>query len=97
MSDWDHQSWNDEDGDHESWDDDSGWDNGTPDDDEADVIPCPNCGTEVYEEADMCPVCGEFIIAGRSPWQGRSPLFVVVGLLGIAAVILVLLGFFAAF
>lgn len=79
------------------WDDDSWDDDNSFDDGEADVIPCPNCGTDVYEESDMCPVCGEFIIPNHSPWQGRSPLFVAIGMLGIAAVILALLGFFAAF
>ena len=38
----------------------------------ADLVPCPYCGKAVYEEADVCPHCGSFIVAERvtskRPW-----------------------------
>ena len=32
----------------------------------ADTIPCSNCGTEVYEDSDHCPVCGEYLIGNST-------------------------------
>jgi hypothetical protein len=62
------------------------------DDDLADVIPCPHCGTEVHELADCCPVCGEFIL-DESHLLDRKPVwYLVLGMAGIIAVILVLTG-----
>ncbi len=42
-------------------------------DDESETIPCPACGTEVYEDSPQCPVCGEYIFGSTSsthrwPW-----------------------------
>lgn len=38
------------------------------DDDESDTIPCPECGTPVYEQADYCPACGTAIVPdGQRP------------------------------
>ena len=31
---------------------------------------CPHCGEEVWEEADQCPECGEWITAPRSDPAG---------------------------
>ena len=62
------------------------------DDDLAETIPCPQCGAEVYEEAPQCPGCGHYITPDTSPWQGRSVLWIVLGLAGLVAVILVLIG-----
>lgn len=33
--------------------------------DESFLLPCPECGAEVYEDADRCPKCGNYIIPGR--------------------------------
>jgi hypothetical protein len=65
----------------EEWDDD---------DDYADVINCPNCGSEVHELADCCPKCGEFILDESQPLQGKPMWFFILGGAGIIAVILVL-------
>lgn len=64
------------------------------DDDSTSVIPCPNCRADVYEEAVSCPHCGEYIIhdGHNSPLAGRPVWFVLLGLCGIIAVILVLSG-----
>lgn len=67
-----------------------------PDDDsdEPDVITCPSCGAEVYEDAEQCPSCGEWITRSTHPLSGRAVWFVALGLAGIVATIaaLALLG-----
>ncbi len=72
------------------WDDDpDDW----PEDDDSgsDTVVCPNCGADVYEDAEQCPRCGEWITDSTHPLAGRSRWFVWAGLLGIAAVILTLI------
>ena len=59
------------------------------DDDEQTVV-CPECGADVYEDADQCPACGMFLIHDTRVWSGRSTWWIVLGLLGIIAVILAL-------
>jgi hypothetical protein len=68
------------------------WPDGDPD--ESDVVTCPNCGAEVYEDAEQCPACGEWITRSTHPLSGRSWWFVALGLVGVAATIasLALLG-----
>ena len=62
-----------------------------PYDDEADDVdlrPCPECGSEIYEESVACPECGELIDwsrARRSQFDGRPMWYVVLGIIGIAA------------
>lgn len=64
-----------------------------PDDDESLTQPCPACGADVYEDAEQCPVCGEYITWRTGDiWAGRSIGWIVLGLLGILATILVLSG-----
>jgi endogenous inhibitor of DNA gyrase (YacG/DUF329 family) len=29
------------------------------------TVPCPSCGRDVYEDADRCPSCGDYIVPGR--------------------------------
>jgi predicted RNA-binding Zn-ribbon protein involved in translation (DUF1610 family) len=75
--------------------DDSDIDDG-PDDadiddgDDSETVPCPECGEEVYEDADRCPECGANIIpsASRGALSGRPWWWVALGVLGIGAMIL---------
>ena len=60
------------------------------DDDQTDTIPCPECGAEVYEDADQCPACGHYIVHDTRAWSGRSLWWVALAVLGIGAVILAL-------
>ena len=64
------------------WDDDS--------DDETETMPCSHCGAEIYEDAEQCPVCGEYVSFSTSVWHGKSLPWVLIGLAGIIAVILTL-------
>jgi hypothetical protein len=59
----------------ESWDEDGGpgsADRDLTDDESTDTVRCPSCGAEVYEDADKCLACGQWIIrAGASPARPR--------------------------
>jgi len=62
----------------------------TLDEDRDHTAPCPNCGAEIYDDAVQCPVCGEYLTNDTSPWSGRPLWWVLLGLAGIVAVIVVL-------
>ena len=64
-----------------------------PDQDEENlVVPCPNCGVQVYEDAEQCPACGEFIVHSTSAWSDKPAWWTLMGIAGIIAVILILSG-----
>lgn len=78
------------------WDDD--WDSGGSDEDgwdhgddlaESETIPCPACGADVYEDAEQCPACGEYITRDTRAWSGKPAWWILLGLAGIIAVIVV--------
>ncbi|MEM9166733.1 MAG: zinc-ribbon domain-containing protein [Planctomycetota bacterium] len=48
---------------------------------------CPSCGAEVYDDATVCPICGELLTA--EPGSGPSKLTIAVVGLVIAAFVLV--------
>lgn len=48
---------------------------------------CPQCGADVYEDVEQCPLCGAWITADTSAWSGRSSWWVILGLLGIVALL----------
>jgi len=61
------------------------------DDDLNETIPCPECRAEVYEDAEQCPHCGHYITSETNVWSGRPAWWIVLGILGVAALILALL------
>ena len=84
MNDWDAAD--------EGWSDDENFDDYPDDsDDSVETVICNACGSEVYEEATMCPHCGEFLTVSTSGWNGRPGWWSAIGFIGIIAVILVLL------
>jgi hypothetical protein len=73
---------------------DDDWDN--PELDEADdgtteLVACPACGEEIYEEAEQCPHCGSYVVHSTSAFAGRPMWFCVLGFLGVVATVLYLL------
>lgn len=60
------------------------------DDDIGELVTCPHCGCDVYEEAEQCPHCGDYIVHRSSSWAGRPVWWIVVGLLGILATLIAL-------
>jgi hypothetical protein len=57
------------------------------DDDQAELVECPRCGVDIYEDAEQCPLCGEWITHDTSAWSGRPWWWVVLGVCGIATLI----------
>ncbi|QDU18232.1 zinc-ribbon domain-containing protein [Urbifossiella limnaea] len=78
----------DEDDDDEYGDDgDDGGDDDDGDDD-AETVPCPHCGADVYEDAEQCPRCGKYLSAeDAAPSRPRGWVAVVMVLALVAAVI----------
>ncbi len=56
------------------------------DDDGDDTVPCPHCRTPVYEDAELCPHCGNYLSREDAP--GRPLVWLVVGVLACLAVVL---------
>ena len=56
------------------------------DDDELETVPCPYCGKPVYEEAERCPACENYLSREDAPLR-FSPWFAlgVLVCLGIVA------------
>lgn len=83
------ESWGDE---WSDLDDDYEFDE---DDDQSYTIACPACGEDVYEDAEQCPNCGEYITASGLnsgyAWRDRPWWWMVLGGAGIVAVIWTLL------
>ena len=60
--------------------------------DSAVELPCPSCGEGVYEDADRCPHCGDFVTPGRRPAGANVPRWMfVLGAVGVAATTVILL------
>ena len=59
--------------------------------DSAVELPCPSCGEDVYEDADRCPHCGDWVPPGRRPAAANVPRWMfVLGAVGVAGTILAL-------
>lgn len=48
----------------------------------SDTVPCPHCGREVYEDAERCPYCENYISEEDTPpSSSRKPWWLIVGVL----------------
>jgi predicted nucleic acid-binding Zn ribbon protein len=47
------------------------------DSDIVDTLPCPYCGKPVYDGAEQCPRCGNYLSAEERPVQ-KKPLWIVI-------------------
>ena len=81
-----------DDSDEDSWSDEED----PPESDEESIaISCPECGGDVYEDADLCPHCGFFLEESPAhPLLGKPLWFVILGLLGLLATLVALSGLF---
>jgi hypothetical protein len=66
-------------------------------DDDEPTYPCPGCGAQVYELADACPYCGEYLALDRVDHAGSRPTWVWIGAIAaimamLASVLFMLLG-----
>jgi predicted amidophosphoribosyltransferase len=66
--------------------------NWTDDDSAAETVPCPACGADIYEEAEQCPVCGEYVVHNSSALAGKPGWYLLLAVLGVIAVIASLSG-----
>jgi endogenous inhibitor of DNA gyrase (YacG/DUF329 family) len=57
------------------------------DDDVAETVPCPYCRRPVYESADRCPSCGNYVSRDDAP--SRHPRWIVAGVILCLVVIVV--------
>lgn len=76
--------WDDPDFDDEQADDLS---DGEISDDEVAMLACPACGEQIYEDAQQCPYCGDYVTHASSALVGRPWWFVLLGIAGILAFI----------
>ena len=53
---------------------------------ESDTLPCPSCGCEVYEDADRCPACGEYISPRWAQTSNQSTWLLAAAVIAIAAI-----------
>lgn len=47
------------------------------DDDEEYTIDCAECGKSIYDDADQCPYCGNYLIGGHSG-ERKQPLWITI-------------------
>jgi ribosomal protein S27AE len=68
------------------------WEFPEPDEDEglSETRTCPSCGAAVYEDAEQCPACGEYVVLSHAAILGWPWWLVALGLVGILATILAL-------
>jgi predicted RNA-binding Zn-ribbon protein involved in translation (DUF1610 family) len=62
-------------------------DRGDAEDDDAETRTCPNCGAEIYEEAEQCPSCGEYVTFDSRAFTQGPLWWTLLGLIGIVAVV----------
>lgn len=61
-------------------------DDGDDEEDDDQTVPCPHCRRPVYEDAERCPGCGQYLSREDAP--ARRPWWLVAGVLVCLAVIL---------
>lgn len=69
-SDWDQPG--------DNWEPDGDDPDFTPDDDEAEVVPCPYCKREIPEDTPRCPYCENYISGEDTP-TARKPWWIIIG------------------
>jgi hypothetical protein len=60
------------------------WDEDEQDGD--DTVPCPYCRKAVYEDAERCPYCGNYLSQEDAP-PAPKPWWIILGALGVLAVV----------
>ena len=83
------------DADHYDPDDPETYPPGLYDDDGPPTVPCPHCGEEMFEDAEQCPECGQYVSkedAPAAPGAGKSGAWWILVLLALAAVLMWITG-----
>lgn len=71
-----------------SWDDGLGDDDAWNDDDDKATVPCPYCRQPVYEDAEYCANCQEYISLEDAPPEQKPPWIVITVLLLLSSMLL---------
>jgi len=60
-------------------------------DENAELVPCPYCGDDVYEQAERCPHCGKYISEEDTPDHAaaRFPSWLIVGVIACLVAVLI--------
>ena len=61
------------------------------DDAHSEVLPCPECGSPIYEDTPSCPHCGCYVTFSSNFWSNRKTWWIWLGVAGIVAVVLALI------
>jgi hypothetical protein len=84
----DDNDWEDDDDDYEG-----DYDEDFNEDEPSAWYECPACGAEVYDDANVCPACDEYITPKLVTRSDLRPMwYIFLGMAGILAVVLVLSG-----
>lgn len=81
--------WADDEPDEDTWDgDDARWDDDQAEDEADDdaTLPCPACGAAMFEEADRCPACGDYVTPGGRP-SARPPWVILTAIVCLVAAV----------
>ena len=58
------------------------------DDDDEPAVPCPFCGREIHDDAEVCPHCRNWVRAEDAP-RPRRPAWLVIGVVACLVVVIV--------
>lgn len=50
--------------------------------DDSDTVPCPTCGRDIYEGAERCPHCDQYVVGGgesERTWGWKNLLWALIG------------------
>jgi zinc ribbon protein len=70
----------------EEWEDDEPYDDDL-DDEGPELVDCPECGEPVFEDAQQCPYCGQYIVHSTSAFSSQQPWKTALFLAGVIAII----------
>lgn len=68
------------------WDDhlsdsDDPHDSDVDDSEGEETIECPACGRDIYEGAEQCPRCGQYLSEEEGQQRGGTPIWIWVGII----------------
>ncbi len=49
-------------------DEDEAWEE---EDDSSETVECSSCGSQIYEDAERCPLCGDYQVVSTGAFAGR--------------------------
>lgn len=75
----------------DEWEEDESDENDEADNELPELVWCPTCGEEIYEDAEQCPHCGNYVVHSTSALADRPLWFCLLGVLGVVATVLYLL------